>query len=369
MRLITTVAALLAVVLLSITVVAWAEGDAPAAEKKKNAASTQARIATLVKDLGSEEYDRRATAFTELEKLGKAAIPALTKARVSADLQVRISAERLLRRIRHPWPDPAERKLSPEFEPHRELDEVWRRLAEQGSPYSLSEEMLGRMRSVNARRIDEVRRRLEELEKDLEQDLRSGSHTASERHIVVSTDEESIDCRVDAEGKVRVAITRRRDGAEKARPEVFEAPNTEEFRKKHPKVWERVKGFLGGGGGLRVEIGRGGRGSPLSRWPFGPTGRGPEAGPKLGVIVGEMTPALRSQLRVAPYEGLLVERVLDGTLAARLGLRRYDVVIRIGDESVGSAKEIAMALKANGPAPVEVRIIRGAKRMDLADAK
>ena len=121
---------------------------------------------------------------------------------------------------------------------------------------------------------------------------------------------------------------------------------------------------------MRIEIGPGIPRSPWSPWPFGPRPQAKPDGPRLGVLVGEMTPALRSHLSLTPHEGLLVDEVLPGSHAERLGLRRYDVVIRVGDVSVGSAKDVRMALaKLPKDTPVTVRIIRGAKRMDLVAGK
>ena len=59
------------------------------------------RIAAVIKQLGDDEFAKRETASKELEALGEPALPALRKARLSDDAEIRRRAEEAIRAISH----------------------------------------------------------------------------------------------------------------------------------------------------------------------------------------------------------------------------------------------------------------------------
>ena len=368
-------------VVLGVAAGTRADDEKPAGEKRltKEAPGKQPvdadHIRKLVQDLGAEAFDRRDAAYRELARIGAPAIPELEKALKSDDVQIRVSAERLLRRLRAASTAEKRPAPAPDRPRERHLDEFLRELEERGLP-GLGEDWEEWHRQMD-RRFQEMRKQLRALEEDLDRDVREGIRRApsggtSERHVRVQSDDEAIDCRVDAEGKVTVGITTKKDGREETA--TYEAPGAEEFRKRHPEIWERVKGFLGDGNRLRVEIG-----PSIRLWRFGTDPRraptplpvpAPAEGPRLGIYTAEITPALRSHLALGPDEGLLVDAVQPGSLAARLGLERYDVVLRIGGESVGSPGEVRTVLaKLPADAPVKVTVARRGKRLELVEPK
>ncbi len=371
------IAALLAVAVLGAAAVTWAEEEplrqdpADGTDPKVEPTPAAARIDVLVKDLGAEDYDARETAYRELARLGTAAKPALERAARSEDVQVRVSAKRLLRKLEARVEPKAREELSPDRWRERWLEEWQRRLEEQGLPDPGHAE---EWRKAMERRLEIIRKNLEGLERELDRDVREGLRRdppGVQRRVMLRTDEESIDCRVDADGKVKVEITREVDG--KPSRETFAAESTEKFKAAHPAVWEKLKGFLEGANRLRIEIG------PHS-WPFGGARPddprppfpvpAPNEGPHLGILVGEISPALRSHLGLAPEEGLLVDQVLPNTRAERLGLRRYDLLRSVGGMSVGSPADVRDALLTfPKDAPVRASIIRHGKRLELVEKR
>ena len=66
---------------------------------------------------------------------------------------------------------------------------------------------------------------------------------------------------------------------------------------------------------------------------------------RLGVALEPVSPALRAHLGLSEAVGLMVSQVLDDTPAEEIGLRRFDVLVRIGDEEI-NAKDQSSLVKA-----------------------
>jgi S1-C subfamily serine protease len=82
-------------------------------------------------------------------------------------------------------------------------------------------------------------------------------------------------------------------------------------------------------------------------------------------MTGEVPDVLREQLDV-PQGGLVVESVLPDTLAARLGIRRNDVLLRVAGQDVASAPDVRKALGAVAAgADLQVEVIRKGRRETL----
>ena len=166
-----------------------------------------------------------------------------------------------------------------------------------------------------------------------------------ERHAVSERDGERIEVREDAEGKVVVKIGTK--GSERT----FEAKDMAALEKEHPEAAEKAKGLLGD----RIGIG----GFDL---------RAPK--PVLGVTISAVPPVLRTQLSVKEGEGVVVEEVLPDTPAARLGLKRHDVILSVNGAPVEGARAVRSAVEAvkEGGA-LTLRILRGGKAEDVSGTR
>ena len=98
--------------------------------------------------------------------------------------------------------------------------------------------------------------------------------------------------------------------------------------------------------------------------------RGSVARGHIGASLGDVTPALRRALRVAPSTALLVEDVLPDTPAERLGLRPYDVVVRVDGGACQLRRRTHPSHRGPGPAAggIDVwRTWRDAVQVKLTD--
>jgi hypothetical protein len=197
----------LIVVVLSVGVVAVTiaeeeplRDEAPA--EKKAPVADEARVRALIEKLGSAEFGAREKAFEELARIGKAAEPLLREALESEDLQVRKSAEKLLEKLASEEKAPrAEERLAPDRWPERSAEEWLRRMRELGLPIE-DEEF--------ERHLEELRERMLRLQKELgAPEIELGPEgQLGERHTILRSDDETVDCRVDSTGKVTVKITK-----------------------------------------------------------------------------------------------------------------------------------------------------------------
>ncbi|GEM_PF-2003181 len=71
--------------------------------------------------------------------------------------------------------------------------------------------------------------------------------------------------------------------------------------------------------------------------------------PRLGVYVREeIPPALREYLDLEEDEGLWIQRVLQGSLAERIGLRRGDILLKLNGKTIASPSDVARVLRKTG---------------------
>ncbi len=292
----------------------------------------------LVKSLGDEKFDARTKAYESLESAGAAARKALEEGAKSDDAQIRWSARRLLERL------DGQEKPAP-------------RVLRFGEDSGIGMPDLDEAFRDMDRRMADLNRRFEDLRGGLRFELHPGLRgTRGERHSVMVRDGERIEVREDAEGKVTVKLaTKGADG--KSSEETFEAKDMAALEKDHPEVAKKVKGLLGD----RIEL-----------KPFDPFRDGTfhPAKPALGVTISEVPPVLRTQLSVKEGEGVVVEEVLPDTPAARLGLKRHDVILAVNGIPVSGAREIRSAVEAvkEGGA-LSLRILRGGKAEEVSGTR
>jgi len=99
----------------------------------------------------------------------------------------------------------------------------------------------------------------------------------------------------------------------------------------------------------------------------GPAFRAEDQEKRLGVIV-ETEPleeALRSQLRLEPGLGILVIEVYSGSPAAKGGLKKFDVLLRFGDQELRGYNALVEAIsKASKEEEQRIEYIRGGERAE-----
>jgi len=351
-----------------------AEPKAPGGAEETPAAKD--RFSDLVERLGDPDFDARTRAYEELRQAGADARAALKRGSHSKDPQVRWSARRLLGLLK-PGPDgrtPLVLRFGDAAERQRWWPDV--RLPDEEDLRSSMEELRRRMAEIE-QGIGERTRRLREQSRELLGGLlEDAGETKSEMHVVVESDGERTEFRRDAEGRVKVSLTRKaEDGT--ATTEEFEAESMEALAKEHPEAHARVKSPAGGRAWIR-------------RWPEGfefrapeirlepgigmPFFRGPEAEgrarPVLGVLISEVPAVLRAHLGIPEREGVVVESVEERSLAERIALQRHDVILRINGIPVSSAADVRAAIEAvKEGGEVRVAILRAAKPLDLTGTR
>lgn len=258
---------------------------------------------------------------------------------MSDDAQIRWSAKRLLDRIEAPS----------------------RVLRFRGEPGTGAPGIDESFRDMDLR-LEELNRRFEGLRGGLRLDLGRGG---VEQHVIVDRDGERIEVDQKEDGKVTVKVsTKGVDG--KPVEQSFEAKDMAAFEKEHPEVVKKVKGLLG------IDVRAYGwpewsrQGNELLESLGGITA----SKPALGVTISAVPPVLRTQLSIPEGEGVVVEEVLPDTPAARLGLRRHDVILSVNGTPVSGAPQIRSAIEAvkEGGA-LALRILRGGKAEEIAGTR
>lgn len=78
----------------------------------------------------------------------------------------------------------------------------------------------------------------------------------------------------------------------------------------------------------------------------------------IGVAVANVDEAVRAQLPHSEQPGVMVNEVVADSPAAKAGLRKYDVLIAVGDETLRSAKDLMRAVDKAKEAEITLRLIR-----------
>jgi hypothetical protein len=291
-------------------------------------AAAEATPEELVEKLGSPDYATREQATKDLIAMGERAVPALRKALESKDLEVSLRAGRALRAIEGP-----------------------RRGAAAEEPAEAP----------------------------------SGRATASQLSIEIR------------DGKVKVRRKVVEDGKETVKE--YEGESIEQLKRDHPELRDVLGNFelRSGRDALEMEDFWREWGSEwnedfwrrwnedmrrdlerMRRWqqellrrrglaePPADSPRGRRAGALLGVEVTPPDDVLAAQLDLGT-KGLVVRTVHKGTLAERLGIQRYDVLISLNGHEIAGREDVARALEGRKPEDRAVAVvIRKAKLVDLA---
>ena len=84
----------------------------------------------------------------------------------------------------------------------------------------------------------------------------------------------------------------------------------------------------------------------------------------LGITPVNLTPSIANQLGLDINEGVILARIIEDTAAAEADLRVNDVIVRLGNESIGNTGELSKFLIAHQPGEtVDIVIIRDGREV------
>ena len=178
------------------------------------------------------------------------------------------------------------------------------------------------------------------------------------------------------EGKVELTI-REKNGSGEPISKTYRADSIEEFKKKYPEVAReyRVDRFPASPDGPSwkgwedgFDLDRfwderfGTMFSPwMNGWPF----ERPSRSRPFGIQIGSVGEAMAAQLDLREGDGLLVREVTEGSPAAKSGIRKHDVVLKINGTPVGDALEFRKELGEQRKKGFELEIVRQGKRQTI----
>lgn len=344
------------------------------------------RIARLMPDLLSEKAEVRERAERQVLALGAEGRAELERIARDNDPAKAKVANRLL--DSKAWDDvrPGEERIRREGDAPQEPE-----------PGSL-DERLRRLREQTETQLAEFEKRMRELQKSMSERLGSksgGTAPGFSQKGQWSDGSSSFSWEIDGTGRVKVTT---KDGDAPA--ETYEAESLDKLREAHPDVAKRLEERTSG---IRI-IG------PGDRWPgvkmpdlpeipgwkdfdehfpdlirrlergadgrfhLRPEDATPENAdaPRLGITVEAVPDVLRDQIDVPELRdaGLVVRDVTPGSIAERLGLRRNDVLLRVGSHMIRAASDVRAALGASeGEAQVTVEIVRKGRSEKLSAAR
>jgi Do/DeqQ family serine protease len=86
----------------------------------------------------------------------------------------------------------------------------------------------------------------------------------------------------------------------------------------------------------------------------------------LGVMLAEMTPDIAEGFGLAGQQGVLIQRVMDNTPAARAGLLRNDVIVEFNGQPVSDMQKLRLKVADTAPGrPVSMVVLREGKRVSV----
>jgi serine protease Do len=87
----------------------------------------------------------------------------------------------------------------------------------------------------------------------------------------------------------------------------------------------------------------------------------------LGVAVRPVTQTLAESARLGDTRGAFVDNVVQGSPAARAGLRKGDVIVAVDDQGVGNPQELTRRIAGTPPGTrVRVGVVRDGARQTIA---
>jgi len=86
----------------------------------------------------------------------------------------------------------------------------------------------------------------------------------------------------------------------------------------------------------------------------------------IGVSLDNVDDAMRAQLGLAANQGVVISEVVAGSPAEKAGVKKFDVVIEMGDKAIDNSDTLAAQVQANKDKPTSLRILRGSKQVIVA---
>jgi hypothetical protein len=340
------------------------------------------QIRSQVKNLDNDSFELRTKAMEGLRAAGEEARPELESALKSDSLEVRTRAETLIRELDSKKAGGTRKATTlkpvspegeaPEAKPRRgtapRFDDFDDPNAYFEAMNKWMEEQLGRDARFPRFVLPDARDLLKDFDKDMviiePGDLRGGVGSMSVTHKNGET-------RTFKNGPDGVRLdVKRTNAAGEVEVETWEAKDLDEFKAKHPEVWEKYRP----GEGIQTFTARP---RDWKGWnstdvpmpppaPLAPMLPGVVAGPRLGVITSAVPPVLDKQLRLKG-EGLVINSVSPGSLAERLGLLEHDVLVTLNGEVVRDREDILRQMtRKDAPATVTARVVREGSPVELS---
>ncbi len=359
--------------LLSVLCVA----GATAAQNSKDA---KPGVERLIQELGDSQYKTREAAEDSLLKRGKEVLQRLKAvAAKSDDPEIKWRASRLVRRI----------------EAGGSSVRTLRKRTDQDS--SRSQEAKSEGGSVSGTKdlpkvLDDLRRSMdavprnsgsreiiEQMLKQLEEGLGKSAQGLPQVKIfdfpgvdITKIDGGAIQRLTRTQGRsmqmsmgpdgVRVEIEEVDENGKKQR-KVYHAADMDAFKKKYPGVLDKPGSSPGG------LLRRKGLVDVLQ--PRGVRSQAPELeGRKLGFYIGEITPSVRDYLGLEDDLGLMVDRVVDGSLAQKLALQSRDILVAVQGVKIFGTADVGRGLtKSKSDHDVSITVLRRGREVVLAMPK
>jgi len=281
------------------------------------------KTARLIRDLGSEDFETREKATAELKKIGKPAVPELRKAAASEDPEVQLRAKKILDELQKAEDKPKSRRSGGSVRIESANGEtVYHLTPAEGDPIVIR---LGEDGSL-ALEVDKKEiARADSLDQFLEEHAELADKYGITRDGIQY-------------GGLRASFRGRR-------PEPpLPVPNAEDWLRELEKQMEE----------LRKQFGGFGWDEDFFRVPQ-------QRSQAHGATLDSVDEALRSHLDLPEGEGLLVRRVAPATLAARFGIKKFDVLVSIDGADVSSADDAKKLLTRDST----IVAIRGGKKIEL----
>ena len=330
-------------------------------------------VERLLPQLMSEDDATRTDAEKQLFALGQPARSELEKVTRENDPHRAITALRLLQERK--WG----RSLRAGEEPLRRDGDARRDEAPREGPVAGHD--LGDLDSLRARlehQLDELRNRFEDFDRDFAVHLPQLGVTVDSLHGrssgTIAENDSTLSWSTDESGHVKVTVKDGKDAPEST----FEAKDMDELKKEHPDIAARLEKAMPRQNGRgfvfrfdpqkfptwRDEEDRG-RDTDRSRQaPFSSVTQTV----LLGIEWSPLSDVMRDQLDIG--NGVVVESVVKGSLAEKLGLARNDILLEVGGKPVNSSADVRAVLEPmKAGESVKALVLRKGQRKTLEAAK
>ena len=86
----------------------------------------------------------------------------------------------------------------------------------------------------------------------------------------------------------------------------------------------------------------------------------------IGLQINEVSPALRAQLNLEENRGVLIGEVMPDSPATKAGVKRYDILLAIGEHKIGTNEDVLKAVKAADGKEVRLTLLRGGSERSVS---